>query len=328
MRPTLERIKAFPTARCIGTSGSIRSLAALCAQRRGPTDTDTRVRLTRSELKAVLADMRRMTRAQRLKVPGVDPRRVDAYIPAAMLLMTVMRSVRASEVEYCDFALREGVIVDHIGRHRDSLVARATWPDPRQRSVMNLADRSHYHKKHAEQVARLAEVLFDQLSSVHQLDASYRELLRYAALLHDIGYMISHRGHHKHSYYLIRNGQLQGFTDQEIEIVANTARYHRKERPKKTHYSYEHLEKPHRLAVRQLSAILRVANALDRTHYSVVDDVRCEVLEDRVELTIYTTRDAELEVWTTRRESEYFEKEFGKPLEIVTATSPAPEKRS
>lgn len=314
--------------RCIGTSGAIKALGVMCAYLRGESydGEPGKLRFKHSEVKSLLALLSGMTRAERLRVPGMDARRVDACMPAATLLHLVMKTMNITELEYCDFALREGVIVDYIGSHRRKLQARATWPNPRLRSVVQLAERCNYRQAHAEQVSRLALRLFDQLQPLHQLDGAYKELLSYAALLHDVGYLISQRGHHKHSYYLIRNGELKGFANREIEIIANVARYHRKDRPKKYHYSYQHLEPGHRRPVRKLSAILRIANALDRTHYSVVEDLACEIEPGRVVIRLAASRDAELEVYTTRRHESLFEREFGAALEVqlsgAAATSP------
>jgi exopolyphosphatase/guanosine-5'-triphosphate,3'-diphosphate pyrophosphatase len=185
-----------------------------------------------------------------------------------------------------------------------------------------LGERCGHRREHAEQVARLAASLFDQLTALHGLDVRYRELLKYACLLHDAGYLISHKSHHKHSYYLIRNGGLQGFSEPEIEMIANLARYHRKGRPKKSHYSYQNLDEADRPAIRRLIPLMRLANALDRTHYSVVDSITCRVEKRRVQLLVHTCKDAELELWTAGLHRGAFEKEFGLPIEVsLTSTS-------
>jgi exopolyphosphatase/guanosine-5'-triphosphate,3'-diphosphate pyrophosphatase len=279
------------------------------------------LRVRRSDLKEFRTELGTMSRADRLKIPGVDEKRIDTLYPSAVLLLTLMRLLRVYEFEYCDMAMREGIIIDHIARQRAHLLARASWPDPRPRSVIQLAERCGYHKPHAEQVSRLGLMLFDQLKPLHGLDDAMRDLLKYACILHDVGYLISHSQHHKHSYYLIRNGRLQGFTEQEIEILANIARYHRKGRPRKSHYSYQHLEKQFREPVKKLIAILRLANALDRTHYSVVDAVSCRIKPEGIEAQVHTSKDAELELWMARHQAPFFEREFNTPLIVELASS-------
>jgi exopolyphosphatase/guanosine-5'-triphosphate,3'-diphosphate pyrophosphatase len=316
LSPIVRQLGERRFARCIATSGTFQMLATVFAHRRGVKDIDPvmRLRVRRAELKALRGELSGMTRAERLRTPGVDERRIDTLYPAAILLLTLMRLLRVSEFEYCDMAMREGIIIDHIAGHRAHLLARAAWPDPRSRSVVQLAERCGYAKAHAEQVARLGLMIFDQLRPLHGLDDGHRDLLRFACLLHDVGYLISSNGHHKHSYYLIRNGRLQGFTEQEVEVLANVARYHRKGRPRPSHYSWRQLDKPDRRVVRKLAAILRIANALDRTHYSVVDGVTCRLLPGEVEMVVQAGRDAELELWTARHKAEMFEREFGLAL--------------
>lgn len=317
-----ERCGSRRVTRCIATSGTVRNLATVCAYRRGTREIEpvTQLRLERTELKALLSELSGMSRAARSRIPGIDGRRADSVLPATIVLYSLTRLYDVSKVEYCDMALREGAIIDHISRHRAGLRARATWPDPRTRSVIYLGERCGYRAAHAEQVARLALSLFDQLAEVHGLDPRYRELVNYACLLHDVGYLISHQSHHKHSYYLIRNGGLQGFSESEIEVIANLARYHRKGRPKKSHYSFRNLDKADRPAVRRLLPLIRLANALDRTHYSVVDSLTCMVDKGQIHLGVNTHKDAELELWTAGMHRKFFEKEYGRPLLVLAAT--------
>lgn len=328
LAPVMERIGRRRIVRGIVTSGTIENVATICAYRRGTREIEpfTQLRIRRSELKGLIADLSGLSREERSRVPGLDARRVEAIVPAGVVLHMLMRKLDLDEVEYCEMALREGVIIDHIARHRVGLRARATWPDPRPRSVFHLAERCNYRAEHAEQVARLALSLFDQLAGLHRLDARYREMLRFACLLHDVGYLISHESHHKHSYYLIRNGGLQGFHEAEIELIANLARYHRKGRPKKSHYSFQNLAGVHRPVLRRLIPLIRLANALDRTHYSVVESLACRVLPDRVSLHVHARRDAELELWTASLHRRLFERQFGVPLEIVPAVPASEDK--
>lgn len=321
LRPWVERIGPRRFVRLIGTSGTIRSIGGLLSPPTGRDGLDTAGHLhyTQDQLRELITRLSSARHEQRLKMPGMESRRVDMILPGVMLISAIMEAFKVDTLDHCDMGMREGIILDHIARNRAHLLTRAAWPDPRLRSVMQLAERCGSSREHAEKVAGLALSLFDQLQPLHRLPMRYRELLRFGAMLHDLGYHISHLDHHKHSYYLIRNGELKGFDDQEIEIIANIARYHRKERPKKSHYSFSNLEKAHRRAVRRLSVLLRIANALDRTHYSVVDAVVCRVRGGLVELFIHATGDAELELWTARRRAQLFEREFRMGLRINSA---------
>lgn len=320
--PILQRMRNLPIKQGIATSGSAKNLAIMAGYARGESSPEeSRLRLFRDELHALRDQLTRMSREERLRVPGMDARRVDACIPASTLLLRLMKRCNLEILEHCEFALREGVMIDYIARHRERLQARATWPNPRPRSVRHLAERCGFRRRHAEQVAAIADKLFTGLQPIHLLDAGYKELLYYACLLHDIGHLISHDGHHKHSYYLIRNGSLKGFTDQEIEIIANVARYHRKERPKKSHYSFHNLDSDNRRPVRILAVLLRLADAMDRTNFSIVNNVKCEIGDKTVALRVSTTNDAEIELWCAQRHAPLFEREFDREL-LVTLARP------
>ncbi len=324
--PLAKRAGTVGFSRCICTSGMFQNIATVCAYRRGVGDVNgaTQLVVDREELKDLLSLMSRMSREQRLKIPGVEAKRVDSLLPAISTLLVISRVFEVERFEYCDMALREGLIIDHIASQRAHFRARAMWPDPRLRSVIQLAERCGYNADHARQVERLALSLYDQLQPLHGLDGKNRELLAHACLLHDIGYLIGHSGHHKHSYYLIRNGALQGFTEIEIEMIANLARYHRKGKPRRSDYSYAHLDRGSRRAFKKLMPLLRLANALDRTHYSVVDSLSCTILEDRLDLRVHTTKDTELELWMARRQCEFFEQAYKVGIEVnLASTTPS-----
>src|SRR6185295_8915291 len=140
------------------------------------------------------------------------------------------------------------------------------YPDVRRRSVIELGERCGYFAEHAQQVARLALGLFDLTRDLHHLGDREREWLEYGALLHDVGVHISYESHHKHSYYLIKHGDLRGFDPAEIEIIALVARYHRQSAPKKSHAEFGALGRADRRTVRMLGAIVRLAEGLDRSH--------------------------------------------------------------
>lgn len=327
LAPLEEQLGRAKFTRCICTSGSFECITRICIFRRGlaPPEIPAQISISRSELKSLLSDLSGTTRDQRLKLPGMDAKRVDTLVPAATTLLAIGRMFGVERYEFCDMALREGIIIDHISQSRAHLLARATWPDPRARSVIQLAERCAYHRAHAEKVQRLALSMFDQLEPLHGLDGAARDILAFACLLHDVGYLIGHSSHHKHSYYLIRNGGLQGFSDLEIELIANLARYHRKGRPKKSDYSYSHLDRPSRRVFKKLLPLLRLANALDRTHYSAVRAVTCKLMQDHVELSVDADKDCELEIWTARREQEHFEREYGVLIRICPPVTPTEE---
>ena len=248
--------------RVIGTSGTILSLGTIASAQRGTLSTDVR------NLRVPAKDIRRMRRLVtsldldgRQHLPGMDPRRADLIVAGAILLDSLLRRLGASELTLCDFALREGLVLDYVHSHRTQIAHVTQIPDVRRRSVIELAERCKYDADHASQVARLAVTLFDQTRRRHGLGERAREWLEYAGLMHDIGVHISYPRHHRHTYYLVTNGDLRGFAPEEIEVIALVARYHRRGTPKRSHEEYARLDVAQRRTVRHLASLLRLAES-------------------------------------------------------------------
>jgi exopolyphosphatase / guanosine-5'-triphosphate,3'-diphosphate pyrophosphatase len=303
--------------RVIGTSGTIQSLGAVALAERGSSSTSLRNRrisakqLRRSQKLLVSRDIQ-----ERLRVPGLEPRRADLAVAGSILLDAILRRLGATEITLCDLSLREGLILDYIGHHRKQIAQADRYPDVRRRSVFELAERCNYWPEHAQQVARLAVALFDQTRIVHGLTDHEREWLEYAALLHDIGVHISYERHHKHSYYLIKNGDLRGFDPEEIEAIALVARYHRQATPKRRHEGFCEFRRKRRRTIRTLAAILRLAESLDRSHSQPVSGLELHDRGDDGLLQLRTSGDAELELWAAARHAAAFEQLIGKPLRV------------
>src|SRR6266404_3447580 len=187
---------------------------------------------------------------------------------------------------------------------------KSAGPISRLDSARAFARQCRSSERHCEHVAQLATQLFDGLAERFGVPADARELLEAAALLHDIGYVINHAKHHKHAYHLILNGDLQGFTQRELEIVACVARYHRKAFPKKRHTAFARLERADRRLVRALAGMLRVADGLDRTHTQRVTAVTCGTHRGFVELTLQARTDPRVEIWDAERKSGLFQRAF------------------
>jgi exopolyphosphatase/guanosine-5'-triphosphate,3'-diphosphate pyrophosphatase len=254
-------------------------------------------------------------------VPGLEPRRADLAVAGSILLDTIVRRLGAADITLCDLSLREGLILDYIARHRKEIAQADRYPDVRRRSVFELAERCNYWPEHAQQVAKLAALLFDQTRGIHGLTDHEREWLEYAALLHDIGVHISYERHHKHSYYLITNGDLRGFEPEEIEIIGLVARYHRQAAPKRRHEQYGDFRKKRRKTIRTLAAILRLAESLDRSHSQPVSGLELHDRGDDGLLQLRASGDAELELWAASRHGAEFERLIGKPLRVEVSAA-------
>src|SRR5688572_18386847 len=318
-----EQITAIGFDRVIGTSGTILSLGAVAATAvRGTPPTELRnLRVSGKQIRRLRKEVRDLDLESRLVIPGLDPRRADLVVAGATLLDTVLRRLGAEELMLCDLALREGLVLDYVRRNKRQIAQVDRIPDVRRRSAIELAERCNYYSAHSQQVARLALALFDQTRARHGLTDREREWLEYGAIMHDLGVHISYPRHHRHSYYLIKNGDLRGFDPDEIEVIALIAKYHRRGTPKKADVEYARLPAPLRRTVRTLASILRVAESLDRSHAQVVSALELEDRGDDLLLQLKTAGDAELEIWATKEHLGPFEKLMRKPVRLAaTAT--------
>ncbi len=311
-----------------GSSGTIQSVAAMIAYLRSPLLNSSTLRLNnftfaRSEVSEVVRKLiAASTTAERKRISGLDEKRADIILGGALILEESMKLLEVEEMIVSAYALREGIIYDHLRHHRTSDGAHRKIVNVREQSVRHLGDVCNYDEKHAEQVAEVALSIFDQTKSLHKLKAEAREFLFYAALLHDIGYHISHSEHHLHTYYIISHADLLGFTQEEIEIIANVARYHRKSHPKLKHEGFLLLQSDeHRDMVRKLAAILRIAEGLERGNIGLVRTVNCRLGASKVTMELKLRRglgrDASLEIWGAERKKTLFEEVYGREVRFI-----------
>jgi exopolyphosphatase / guanosine-5'-triphosphate,3'-diphosphate pyrophosphatase len=318
----LQKIVRAGFDRVVGTSGTILSLGAIAASDGGrvPTGGVRNRRVSAKQLRRVRKELTSISLEKRLQVPGLDPRRADLAVAGAILLDTIMRKLEADELSLCDLSLREGLILDYIAKHRKEIAQADLYPDVRRRSVVELAERCNYWPDHAHHIAKLATLLFDRTRGIHGLTDREREWLEYAAILHDSGVHISYEQHHKHSYYLIKHGDLRGFEPEEIETIALIARYHRRGTPQRRHVGYGDLGRKRRKIVRTLGAMLRLAENLDRSHAQTITAIDFHDRGEDALLQVRTSGDAELELWAAQRHSAPFERVIGKPLRVEVST--------
>ena len=310
------------TPKMIGTSGTIETLAAILnIDKSGHVPERihaSQIQLT--DLRNLIHRLRRMTIAERTTIEGMSDRRAEIIIAGAVILQEAMTMLGMKSLSVCERSLREGVIVDWMltqGLIEDRLQYQGSI---RERSTLKIAGKYGVDLPHSQRVAELALSLFDQTyGQIHFWDKPIKQLLWSAAILHNSGHFVSHDAHHKHSYYLIRYGELLGYTESEIDIIANIARYHRKSPPKKKHQNLQNLSKDQRSIVSQLSAILRVAVALDRRRIGAIRDVilDCDLTTRECHLTFFPADPADacvLECWSLDYKKPIFETEFNLKL--------------
>lgn len=332
-RPVDELRAALQPDECprlVGTAGTIESLATIHAREKlGIVPSPlTGYQLSLKDLRELVLRLRKLSYSERAAIPGMSDRRSEIILAGAVILQEAMTLLSVESLTVCERSLREGVIVDWMLTHgliEDRLRYQSSV---RQRSAIATAQKYQVNLEYTDRVAAFALSLFDQTQGLlHNWGPEERELLWAAAILHNCGLHVSHSAHHKHSYYLIRNGELLGYTETEIEIIANLARYHRKSAPKKKHENYSNLpSKKYRHLVSQLSALLRLAVALDLRQIGAIERVRCEYRPDVQELHLWLSPsqpddDCALELWSLDYEKGVFEAEFG--VKLVATLEPA-----
>lgn len=323
-----SQFKAGESLRLIGTAGTIETLAAINAREKLGTVPSPLAgySLSLKDLRDLVNRFRKLSYSERLAIPGMSDKRSEIILAGALILQEAMILLGIESLTVCDRSLREGVIVDWMLGH-GLIENRLRYQGSiRQRSILHMAQKYQVNLEHSERIAAFALNLFDRTQGIlHNWGTEERELLWAASILHNSGLYVSHSAHHKHSYYLIRNGELLGYTETEIEVIANLARYHRKNPPKKKHENFLILPKKYREVVSKLHPLLRLAVALDRRQIGAIAHFKCEyhpeVREFRLQLKpLHPGDDCALELWSLDYKKPAFEAEYN--LKLVATLEP------
>jgi exopolyphosphatase / guanosine-5'-triphosphate,3'-diphosphate pyrophosphatase len=306
----------------VASSGTAETVARIAHARTGaePLRTYNCFEFSRDALDDVVGRLvKHRTASARTKVPGLEAHRADIIVAGSLILATIAETFDVASFLYSEAALREGVLLDTISRRRGGSEIHHLR-DVSRRSIHQLVARCDDDPAHSIHVARLAVALFDAIPELHALGPSAREYLEAGALLANVGLVVAHSQHHLHAYYVIRNSELAGLTDNEIEIIAQVARYHRKSEPKQSHESFAALSADDQRLVRSLAAVLRVAIGLDRRHEGRVGSVGA-VTQDTGRLVITAIAadgsDIDLEVFAAGERSALLERVLERDVSIV-----------
>ena len=263
-----------------------------------------------------------MSAERRRTVPGLNPMRADIIVAGLAVTAELLARVEAREVKVSAFGLREGLLLEMAGAE-----AAPAAVEP-LRLIREFAERCHSDRRHVEHVRELALNLFDLLGD--KLDAAPEErgILEAAALLHDVGQLVSYQRHHRHSYQLILHGDRLPFSPRERQLVALVARYHHGKGPKKRHEEFAALPDTDRAIVRRLAGMLRIAEGLDRGHTAIVEKVAIELCPTRLTIKAiprFAGADLSLECWGATEQARVLEKVFAREIVVEAApTAPAP----
>ncbi len=303
----------------IGSSGTMENIGLMIAHRNNKTPnlTINELEFTAKEFFEFYDDVIGMNEKERTKLKGLDEKRVKLLPAGLVLVHYILKNFGIKRVKISSQALREGIVLRYIKKEMSEGIRLHLDESPRRRSVLELVHKCDWHEEHSTHVAKLALKLFDELFDELNLENDDRELLEYASLMHDIGYHISHRKHHKHALYIINNADLKGFKEEEIDLMANVARYHRRSTPKSRHPHFKKLDKSVKKRVEKLSAILRIADGLDRSHFQNVRALDVIRNNGQIKLKLETESDPNLEIWGAMRKRSLFEEVTGKELVII-----------
>jgi exopolyphosphatase/guanosine-5'-triphosphate,3'-diphosphate pyrophosphatase len=281
----------------VASSGTAETIARLIQQRSDKSSPKTlnRFEFSQSQIAETVTLLSSVnTVDERRERFGLEKSRAEIILAGAIILEGIASVYGVEKFMYSDYALREGVILDTL--HRRGLGPNSGENDAAMRSVRLLADRCDDRPEHSQNVARISLELFDQLWDVLGVAQSNRKLLEAAALLANVGVVISHSKHHLHSYYVIRNSELVGLNDREIEIIAQVARYHRKGLPKATHPEFAMLSEDDKKLVSALAGVLRIAVGLDRTQDGRIKKITTNIADGELKIGFSTPKKLESEL--------------------------------
>jgi exopolyphosphatase/guanosine-5'-triphosphate,3'-diphosphate pyrophosphatase len=301
----------------VGSGGTFTALGGMVKyEREGRADGVQGYPIARAEVVSLVNRLREMPEESRKQVPGLSPDRADIIVAGAAAIARLAKHLGCRQILVNEGGVREGLLLSMIAeRTRGKRIPGSQFKD-RMEWVRLFARKCGSNEMHCDHVAFLATQIFDGLQETYELEPEGRELLVAAALLHEIGYLISHAKHHKHAYHLIMHGDLPGYSAREVELIANIARYHRRAYPKKSHENLASLGKADRRMVRQLSAILRVADGLDRTHARTITAIAVEHDDDATRLLLESQMQPRVEMWDADRKAGLFEKVYRSELEF------------
>ena len=324
LEEVLAACREHGVTRVVGSSGTMKSLARVTLEREDtPAGSPFQRAFPIENVRSALRWVMQAAAEERTAHPAIEPRRVDQIGAGAVLLDTVctgLPSVRHFAVS--PNALREGMVVHFLNANSDRLQRMARFRDPRRRSVHEIAYRFQWEEEHAQHVAATATFLFNVCRPLYDGPASDAELLEYAALLHDVGYLVTHDEHHEHSRYLIEHADLQGFRAEEVAMMALLARYHRGAVPDASHEHFGRLSPGRRRRTRQLAALLRIAENLDRSHFQNVVALRTSLTDTALHVLVATKADPQLEVWAAEKNGRLFESTFDRALHVAPTEIP------
>ena len=271
-----------------------------------------RVRVRSAQVRKLAKRLGSLDLAGRRRIKGIGPRRAEIIVPGVSVFAHVLEAFGLASLHYSAAGVRDGIVADLAARGVG--IERAQLNREQRAEVERLSVRYGISRKHSRKVAELARSLFLSLQPLHQLPLEMGKVLEAAAYLHDVGHYVSDLSHHKHSYYVVANSDMPGFTNRERELAATLCRYHRKTLPAPQHTTSQSLNGEEAQAVLRLIPLLRLADSLDRSHTQRIQSVECKIQDGQVTMQVTPSVDIDLELWAVERAGEVFRRVYGLPV--------------
>jgi exopolyphosphatase/guanosine-5'-triphosphate,3'-diphosphate pyrophosphatase len=304
--------------RVIATSATAAAVASAVARlprsNRGEVD---RRRISTAQVRRLYRQLGGLTLADRRKIRGIGPRRAEIITPGVAVLLEFLQEFHLPALYYSSAGVRDGIIADLAARNVGAELSRLSRDQ--RREVEAMSRRYGVPLEHARKVSGIANLLFSALQPLHQLPPAYGRILEAAAHLLDVGHYVNSAAHHKHSYYLIANSDISGFTERERLLIAALCRYHRKTLPVPEHHAFQLLTAEEKRILLLTVPILRLADNLDRSHEQHILGVDCRLREGEVVLQVHSRGDIDLEQWGAERAAETFERVYNRRISVMKA---------
>ena len=302
----------------LSTGGTARNLTEMIKSAYGTVTENHGLPLVQvTDLKKLVEKIKAADTKEMERMKGLDPARVDIILPGAIILLAIYESLEIKSFLVSPYGLRDGALVDYIYNRVNSRIYEERQNQYRYSSIEKISAKFNLNENHARQSARIAGLIFDTLGASLHLPLELKEILEAAAMLHDTGKFIDYSQHHKHSFYLIMNSALLGFSEMEKMMIALTARYHRKSAPKNSHLEFQALGKIEQEKVLKMASMLRIADSLDRSSGINIERIQLKSLsKNEIILSILGTNDVSLEQWSLERQSVFFEKAINRTIRL------------
>jgi exopolyphosphatase/guanosine-5'-triphosphate,3'-diphosphate pyrophosphatase len=314
------RIVKMRVKNVIATSGTAAALAATASHLRQGSGSQQRTAVSSAEMTRIAKRLPRLAVAERRKIEGIGPKRAEIIVAGALVYHELLERCHLKGFRYSPLGLRDGLLAQMAAEYDRSTRSGKQIESERWDSIIRAVAHYSLDKKHSLDVRTSAMHLFTALRSVHRLPPEYREWLSAAAMLYEVGDYVNRNGRHRHTYYIISNSEILGYTPEQRRIIAAIARYLGNSRPSMEDGPMKAIDPADRASVQKAILLLRLSRALNLGRSRAVQEVRVALRGGGVRLGLAPRRrmGVDLELWAIEKECPYFREVFGRALSTAT----------